>query len=345
MTQEAVLRRPTLRERLQRREHGLSDHNFSAMMAEMIRQGEILRDTNPADDATLSGAGDTGSIVKQTDISISIALLNLARRSHPGSFSEEHDSHDRGIIFPLREKYVRLRKKSIRDGVWEIDPVDGTGDRDKGEPGSPERMGYSILANFVRNGEVDSSVVVRPAYNQVLTYRNGTIQLTENEVAREITTATREENRLVWEQPDQQNVVRVNVRKAYPEVKFPPDFWEFAHKLTGIRFQEVRCGGAGDALSKLVLGELDLVVARKGDWKTWDTGPFDPMIKKLGGRLTDCDTNPLEGHNRVDLWHHRGVVASIGKKGLEAHDGLVIAMKEYKKRLGIDLVIQTSPKV
>lgn len=141
---------------------------------------------------------------------------------------------------------------------------------------------------------------------------------------------------------DNDNIVRVNVRKAYPEVNFDADFWEFAKEKTGVTFQEVRSGGAGDSLSKLVLGELDLVVARKGDWKSWDTGPFDPMIAGLEGKMTDCDGNPLGNYQREDLWHRRGVVASVGEKGAMAHSALVTSLQAYKKEKGIDLIV--SPK-
>ncbi len=341
--------RPTLREKLRQyiKERPLPEQDFIDMKDEMVKQGQMLSDLQVADDPTISGAGDPGKIVKETDIKISGALLKLAKQKYPGSFSEEHDPKDKNHIFPPKEKFARLRKWAIRMGKWMIDPVDGTGDRDKGEPGTPEGMGFSILNTFVRNGIVEAGIVVRPAYNQVLTYKDGQIQLTEKNTSKEITTESREATRrdVSSDDPD---VVRVNIRTEYPQTHFPKvpdvpeDFWDFATKITGYRFEQVRGGGAGDSLSKLVLGELDLVVARVGDWKSWDTGPFDPMIEKLGGTLTNCDGKQLGGYDREDLWHRRGVIASIGEKGVQAHAALLHAMREYKYRHNIDLII--SPK-
>jgi 3'-phosphoadenosine 5'-phosphosulfate (PAPS) 3'-phosphatase len=339
---------PRNRERLKflrGKEHVLAEEDFIEMKNVMATWGIMLVGLRPSDDQTLV-EGDAGTIVKQTDLQISSSLLSLARDKYPGSFSEEHDQKDRSIIFPLSKKYARLRKRVIRRGKWMVDPVDGTGDRDKGQTDA-ERNGYGILSSFVKEGKVEASIAVRPAYNHVLTYRDRKIRLTHlvhEDASTEITSQSREE---VVRGQSQENVVRVNIRRAYPEVNFTtdaPDFWDFAKEKTGITFKEVPCGGAADSLSKLVLGELDLVVARKGDWKSWDTGPFDPMIEAFGGKLTDCDNNTLGGYDREDLWHRRGVVASIDEKGQRAHDALITAMEAYKKERGIDLVISPQRK-
>jgi 3'-phosphoadenosine 5'-phosphosulfate (PAPS) 3'-phosphatase len=324
----------------------LTDADFYIMLQRMDRLGRSLQAADPHAEVIYQAPGDVGSIQMSSDVDNSRILLGIARPKFGGSFSEEDDPQDE------HGRYLRLRDDFIRQGFWMIDPVDGSGDRRYGGPGTPERSGYSILAAHLRDGEVQSSIVVRPesVYSRMLTFKNGEIfahstdsffwQSNRQPIMQGYKVT--EKSRGV---DNSNNEVRVNVRNAYSDVNFPPDFWKFAQNETGIKFVPVRRGGAGDSLSELVLGGLDLVVARKGDWKAWDTGPFDPMIRTLGGKLTDCDNNPLGGYNRPDLWHHRGVIASIGEKGMRAHDALVGAMDLYKQQRGHDLVMETSPRV
>jgi 3'-phosphoadenosine 5'-phosphosulfate (PAPS) 3'-phosphatase len=333
----------------------LTDADFYVMQQHMNRLGTRLKAADPHAEVIFQGAGDVGSIQTSSDVDNSRFLLGLSRPKFRGSFSEEDDPQDE------HGRYLRLRDDFIRQGLWMFDPVDGSGDRIYGEPGTPERNGYSILASHLRDGEVQASIVVRPEfdYSRILTFKDGKVFAHNSSSffwrqdgqaiiqGHDVTDSSR---LAVQDRDIQRGVirsakeVRVNVRDAYSDVNFPPDFWKFAQKETGIKFVPVRRGGAGDSLSELVLGGLDLVVARKGDWKAWDTGPFDPMIRTLGGKLTDCDNNPLEGYNRPDLWHHRGVVASIGEKGMRAHDALIGAMDLYKKQHKRDLVIETPPR-
>lgn len=303
-------------------------HDIRQMHARMQFTGMELEASNPSDEEIIEGAGNTGTIVTSADLAVSDFLLAYARKSFPGSFSEEDDPVDQ------EGNHIRLKPDFVSQGYFIIDPIDGTGDRRYGTTGSPERKGYSVLATFMKDGNVSASLVERPAYQQEIIYIDGQIIVIENGKARKLEHPTRTDS--------QNETVRVNVRKAYEGVNFPPDFWKFAYEVTGTRFEEVRSGGAGDSLSKLVLGDVDLVVARKGDWKVWDTGPFDPMVKLLGGKMTDCDNNPLGGYLRNDLWHRNGVVASLGIS--RGHDNLIIAMEQYKQNIGNDLVIRTSPK-
>jgi hypothetical protein len=292
---------------------------------------ELVRNEDPTLEDILHGAGDTGTIQTVSDIRISAALLDPIRPKFPGSFSEEDDPRDETGFLRLRPEYIDL-------GLWMDDPKDGTGDWRYGEPESPERMGITTLATFLEGDNPTAGIIVRPYYGQTLTNHHGRTQLIQHGGSTEITPATRN----VFDD----DLVRVNERRAYPHANLPTEFWDFARNETGVNFHLVRRGGAGDSLSELVLGGLDIVyeagkiadrdkergmVGTNGDWKGWDTGAAHKMIEGQGGRLSDRFNRPLKGYVREDLWHRDGVIATAGEKGAVAHDAMVYALAEYRQ--------------
>src|SRR5688572_26023766 len=97
----------------------------------------------PADfDLVLYGHGDTGVITLGSDQSLSELYLRWARRLWPGSFSEEDD--------PIDPDGRPIRSQSNELVVF--DPVDGSGDRKYGTPGTPSGDGYSSLACYIADG-------------------------------------------------------------------------------------------------------------------------------------------------------------------------------------------------
>lgn len=291
-----------------------TEHQAISAMAERMVSGAELLLRDRAHDVVLSGVGDTGTVTLVSDVSMSHYLLELARAKYPGSFSEE-DALDPTKLAPS-EKYFL------------IDPIDGSGDRKYGQPGTPSGDGYSVLNSFVAGDRSVAGTVYRPAYRQVLIGAEGKIHRYQVDAAGKL-----------QEQPFQRvgrsdgDPVRVNIRPAYPNTNFPEEFWQFVSAQAGIEVVQVETGGAGDSLARLVLGGaggLDMVYSgRKGDWKTWDTGPFEPMLQTLSGRLTDTRGQPLGGHRRTDQWHATGVMASIGVN--EAHTAVVQAIAEWNR--------------
>ena len=61
--------------------------------------------------------------------------------------------------------------------------------------------------------------------------------------------------------PTNANTIRVNFRPAYPNTNFPDELLDKATQLSDnkFRFVQVEAGGAGDAFSRLIKGELDIV--------------------------------------------------------------------------------------
>lgn len=284
----------------------------SAMAERMVTGAELLL-TDRARDVVLSGAGDTGTVTLGSDVSMSHYLLEEARQQYPGSFSEE-DALDPTTL-PTHEKYFL------------IDPIDGSGDRKYGQPGTPSGDGYSVLSSFVMRDRVAAGMVHRPAYRQVLIGVEGKIYLYR------VTADGKFQEQPFQREPKSDSVIRVNVRAAYPQTNFPKEFWKFVSAQSGIEVVEVETGGAGDSLARLVLGGtngLDIVYSgRKGDWKTWDTGPFEPMLQSLGGRLTDSTGQALGRHRRTDQWHATGVIASVGVTA--AHNAVIQGIAEWNR--------------
>lgn len=286
-------------------------HKTYTMLMAMRETGQSLLGTRETD-KEVSGSGDTGTVVLQSDLANSEYLLGVARKEYPGSFSEEDDPRFNG----------GLPSRLMHSNLWMVDPVDGTGDRKYGKPGTASGDGYSILSTFLARDSAEIGIAVRPAHNSAIVHAEGETSLVQLD-----SLLAHSLMRIIH--PRRDGAVRVNVRPAYPKTHMPPDFWEYVEKFSGITFKEAEAGGAGDSLSRLLLGNLDVVIARVGDWKAWDTGPFDKAIRSLGGRMTDGRGEKLRGYREVDLWHRQGVIASILNG--DAHDALVYAIKAYER--------------
>ena len=275
----------------------------------------------------------TGTIVTAADLNLSERYLTFASSQFPGSFSEEHDpkAPDGSL---MRLQYSELLM---------FDPLDGTGDKKYGSPDTPSGMGYSSLVTVVNNNEAVGGVCIRPAHHEVLIFHEGEMhryRITNQQsgiLAKEpadafLGTHLRKTN-------PNPNEIRVNNRPAYPDTNFPPEFFENVNEVAEGEFTFVptEAGGAGDSLSRLMLGDLDLVYSgRKTDWKNWDTDLFKGAINQYGGRITDYSGKPLAGINNEDLWHTNGVLASICPprvqelwiKAIQASEGLYYDPRE-----------------
>lgn len=283
-----------------------------AMTERMVTGAELLL-TDRARDVVLSGADDTGTVTLGSDVSMSHYLLEQARKQYPGSFSEE-DALDPTALSADAKYFL-------------IDPIDGSGDRKYGQPGTPSGDGYSVLSSFVVCDRVAAGMVYRPAYRQILIGAEGKVHIYQ------VSTDGKFQEQQFQRASKSDRVIRVNVRSAYPQTNFPKEFWQFVSAQSGIEIVEVETGGAGDSLARLVLGGthgVDIVYSgRKGDWKTWDTGPFEPMLQMLGGRLTDSTGQALGRYRRTDQWHATGVVASVGVTA--AHNAVIQAIAEWNR--------------
>ena len=279
-------------------------------------------------DRVLEGEGDTGTIVAESDISMSTFLLRTAigELGYPASFSEESEAK----WAKQAEAGDEPQRMQVGNGrLYVIDPVDGSGDRKFGKPGTPSGDGYtSLTTRFGPNGS-EIGIILRPAHGQTII----TVDRTLHRQGRSGIIFLHDEGDSHirrWATPVvPSRTLRVNVRPAYPQTHFPRGFWEFIGREIGKDIEEVEAGGAGDSLSRLLLGELDLVHSGiKGDWKLWDTGPFTPAPMHFANYngLLEFINHPTE----CDLWHRSGVLAGSISDVLRVQ----LAMRKYRAEVG-----------
>lgn len=277
-------------------------------------------------DAILSGHGDTGTVTMQSDLTLNQQYLEYAASQGRFAFSEESDpKNSNGAPARLGQRFIDQR-----------DPVDGSGDRKFGAPGTASQMGFTSLASFVEDGVVTAGICIRPAHREAWLFHEQGIeryQIAEN---------FRQMTRVPYSAADQQNIsgdnrheIRVNFRPAYPGTNIPESVLERASELSAGRYRFVyrESGGAGDSLCRLLTGDLDIVLSgRKTDWKSWDTDPFVPALRHFGtsGVMTSYQGDPLNrrADRDLDLWHTSGVIASIANR--EAHQFLCAAIIESR---------------
>jgi len=175
--------------------------------------------------------------------------------------------------------------------VWMIDPIDGTRDFLRGEPG------YVVMLGLCVDGRPLVGAVAQPVTGNVWT---GTVGVG------------------AWkERPDgEREAIHVSAVEKSSSIRLVSskshrtDYYERFRSSLGIT-DELALGSVGLKVALVSEGSRDLYVYPGGQTKIWDTCGPEAILTAAGGRMTDSDGNPL-CYTNPSLHNPRGVAASNG---------------------------------
>lgn len=250
----------------------------------------------------ITNAGkDFGEIQTKADLTISDLILNKGfggekalRELYPGSFSEEDDTR-------LEE---RLQAKTI----WQLDPMDGTGDFKKTYT-SANPLGPTLLLSKLKREKIEdkftpvSGLIFDPISGIILMSDSeniGLYRINDRDKVVEVPFEFKEIK------PWNQSIIRLNQRFSYPQNVFDNDFALYLTANT-YAIEKIKIGGAGRFAMQVFrnyiepkednfftrLESLDVGFNAQPDWKTWDVDANIPIITALGkrGYQVDIPTN------------------------------------------------------
>ncbi len=239
-----------------------------------------------------------GEPVSQADLESSDLIVRRLREAFP---------EDAVLSEELPDDPARLYKSR----TWMIDPIDGTRDFVRGDPG------YVVMLGLCVKGRPTVGVVAQPVTGSLWMGALGT------GAWKELPRAERQALRTsgVRIPSDIRLVASKSHRSEYYE--------RFRHAL-GIT-DEMALGSVGLKVALIAEGSRDLYVYPGGQTKIWDSCAPEAILASAGGRMTDREGNQLR-YTDGSLHNSRGLVASNGLVHEQAID--VIARLQAESRTG-----------
>jgi 3'(2'), 5'-bisphosphate nucleotidase len=219
-----------------------------------------------------------GEPVSQADLESSALVVGRLREAFP---------HDAILSEELPDDGARLRSSR----VWMIDPIDGTSDFLRGEPG------YVVMVGFCFEGRPAVGAVAQPSTGAVWLGETGVGAFKESPDGKRLPISVSS----VAEPQAIRLVSSKSHRSAY--------YQRFRDSL-GIT-DELAVGSVGMKVSLIAEGSRDLYVYPGSQTKIWDSCAPEAILTAAGGKLTDSE-GALLCYSEAHLQNPRGVVASNG---------------------------------
>jgi 3'(2'), 5'-bisphosphate nucleotidase len=218
-----------------------------------------------------------GEPVSLADIASSNLIVARLRQEFPGDaiLSEE-----------LPDNPQRLTTSR----VWMIDPIDGTRDFVRGEPG------YVVMIGLVVEGRPMVGAVVQPSTRMVWSGAVGMGAWKETPAVRRTP---------IHPATNDPTTIRLVSSKSHRT-----DYYARFTQALGIT-DEIRLGSVGLKVALIAEGSRDLYAYPGGQTKIWDSCAPEAILTAAGGRLTDSDGQNL-CYTDLSLLNPRGLVASNG---------------------------------
>ena len=175
--------------------------------------------------------------------------------------------------------------------VWMIDPIDGTRDFLRGEPG------YVVMIGLCIEGRPRVGVVAQPTTGNVWLGALGMGAWKEG------TLGTREPVRISGIE-DSKSIRLVSSKSHRTE------YYELFRRALGIT-DELALGSVGLKVALIAEGSRDLYVYPGSQTKIWDSCGPEAILTAAGGKVTDSEGNAL-CYTNLTLHNPRGLVASNG---------------------------------
>ena len=182
------------------------------------------------------------------------------------------------------------RRSAGADRIWFVDPLDGTRDFIKGQPG------FAVMIGLCVAGRPRVGVVYQPIGERLFAAAPGAgCRLSEAAGARALACSPTSDLARI----------RLVASRSHRTAKI-----DEVKSALGIA-DELNIGSVGLKLGLIALGERDLYVNPSSRSKAWDTCAPEVILREAGGTLTDLWGEPLR-YLAPDLWNRRGLCASNG---------------------------------
>ena len=229
-----------------------------------------------------------GEPVTEADLAANTIIVGRLAQEFPGDAILSEELPDDG-------------SRLGRSRVWMVDPIDGTRDFIRGQPG------YVVMIGLCLDGRPVLGVVAHPSTGTVWSGVVG------QAAWRDRTDGTRAPMRTsALAEP-------AGVRIVVSQSRRSPQIDAFRRAL-GVT-DEMTVGSVGMKVALVSQGERDLYLYPGEQTKLWDTCGPEAILIAAGGRMSDMDGRPLD-YSKADLNNRNGVVASNGP----LHDHVIRAL-------------------
>jgi 3'(2'), 5'-bisphosphate nucleotidase len=191
----------------------------------------------------------------------------------------------------LSEEVPDNRSRLEKSRVWMIDPIDGTRDFLRGDPG------YVVMLGLCVEGRPMVGAVAQPTSGNVWMGALGTGAWKEHPDGRR--------EPLQVSKTEDTKDVRLVSSKSHRT-----DYYERFRLALGIT-DELALGSVGLKVALVAEGSRDLYVYPGGQTKIWDSCGPEAILTAAGGTMTDSDGNAV-CYTNLSLHNPRGLVASNG---------------------------------
>lgn len=234
--------------------------------------------------------------VTEADIDASRHLLAGVRTKYPGSFSEED----------LRSDFDKY------DAFWLFDPLDGTQELIDGI-----ENGTAIHAALLVRG---SDGLYHPEAGMIHVIDSGQTIYSTRTQGPYIEIASLEQ---ILAKPSESDKILGVQREVDPNGTLD-EFYSFLQNKTGKEVGVKYSGGAGATVAQMLTGQVNLYILNYGYTKEWDTAMAEPILERLGGKITDLAGNPIR-YGRHDHFNRNGFVMTLGLD----HNMIIEAISEF----------------
>jgi 3'(2'), 5'-bisphosphate nucleotidase len=231
---------------------------------------------------------DAGEPVTEADLAANALIVNHLTQEFPNDAILSEELPDDGS---------RLGKPR----VWMVDPIDGTRDFVRGQPG------YVVMIGLCVDGRPALGVVAHPSTGVVWSgvVGQGAWRDRADGTRMPIATSALAEPRGVR--------IVVSKSRRSPQI----DAFRLALGVT----DEMNVGSVGMKVALVCQGDRDLYLYGGEQTKLWDTCGPEAILTAAGGCMSDMDGRPLD-YRKADLNNRDGVVASNGP----LHDHVIRAL-------------------
>jgi len=219
-----------------------------------------------------------GEPVSQADLESSALLVERLHESFPDDAILSEELPDDGS---------RLHNPR----VWMIDPIDGTRDFLRGEPG------YVVMVGFCFEGRPAVGAVVQPATGGLWWGATGAGAWKQ--------TPDGQRHPLAVSAVAEPHAIRLVSSKSHRS-----EYYQRLRSSLGIT-DDFAVGSVGIKVSLVAEGSRDLYVYPGSQTKIWDSCAPEAILIAAGGKITDSD-GALLNYTESRLQNPRGVVASNG---------------------------------
>jgi len=231
---------------------------------------------------------DGGEPVTEADLAANALIVSRLAQEFPGDAILSEELPDDG-------------SRQGKPRVWMVDPIDGTRDFIRGQPG------YVVMIGLCLDGQPALGVVAQPSTGVVW---SGVV------------------GQAAWRDgPDGTRVpVRTSTLAKPPGVRIVVSGSRRSSQIDAFRralgvTDEMNMGSVGMKVALVCQGERDLYLYPGEQTKLWDTCGPEAILIAAGGRMSDIDGRPLV-YTKADLNNRSGVVASNGP----LHDHVIQAL-------------------